>query len=65
MAHFSKHTFSNYCNFLSTCQNSIILVRLERFQGVKFKSEKERFKNEKEEKVKILCFCWNENLNSL
>ena len=37
----------NYCNFLSICQISIILVWLERFQGVKFKSEKIRFKNKK------------------
>ena len=43
----------------------MILVRLERSQGIKFESEKERFKNEKEKKVNILHFYWNENLNSL
>ena len=59
--------FPNYCNFLSICQNSIILVRLGRFQGVlcKFEKKKKRFKNKKDEdkKVKILHFYWSENLN--
>ena len=32
--------FLNYCDFLSTCKNLTVLVRLERFQEVKFKSEK-------------------------
>ena len=38
----------------------MILIWLERFQGVKFKSEKRRFKNKKEEyeKVKTLYFHW-------
>ena len=51
-----------YCTFFSSyslgiCQNSIILAPLERFQAVKFKSEK-RCKNKKEEdkNVKILHF---------
>ena len=37
-------------------------MRLERFQGVKFKSEKKRCKNKKEqdEKVRILHFYWSE-----
>ena len=71
---------SNYCNFLSICQNSIILVWLQRFQKVeqfckiKSKSERRRFGNEKEkhEKIqllfkqpKILHFYWNENLKLL
>ena len=56
---------TNYCN-LGICQNSIILIRLERFQGVKIKPEKRGFKNKKEdEKVKILQFYWSESLNLL
>ena len=55
--------FSNYCNFLSIFQNSLILVRLERFQGVKFKSEK-IFLKEPDEKVRILHFSWSENLKT-
>ena len=55
--------FSNYCNFLSIFQNSLILVRLERFQRVKFKSEK-FFLKEPDEKVRILHFYWSENLKT-
>ena len=42
-------------------------MRLERFQGVIFKSEKKkRFKNKKEqdEKVRFLHFYWSENLKT-
>ena len=48
--------FSNYSNFLSISQNSVILVWLERFEGVKFKSEKKKIQKEKIIKGKDFAF---------
>ena len=67
--------FSNYFNFLSIYQNSIISIQT--FQCgqkdfkkwnnlLKIKSERRRFKNEKEfEKLKVFYFYLNKNLNAL
>ena len=67
--------FSNYFNFLSIYQNSIISIQT--FQcgwkdfkkwnnQLKIKSERRRFKNEKEfEKLKVFYFYLNKNLNAL
>ena len=67
--------FSNYFNFLSIYQNSIISIQT--FQCgqkdfkkwnnfLKIKSERRRFKNEKEfEKLKVFYFYLNKKLNAL